>query len=254
MRIDRYYTKAGQSPYADIEFRKAKSEIRNPDGSIVFSQDAIDVPAAWSHVAADVLAQKYFRKAGVPARLKKVEEEDVPAFLWRSVADEAALAALPKAERTTGRNAPPPMSSTGSPAPGPIGAGRAAISTARPTRRPSSTNCATCSPARSPRPIRRNGSTPACTGPMGSMVRARAIITSTTRREALPTRNPPTSIPSRMPVSSRPSRTISSMTAASWICGCARRACSNTARAPARTSRSCAARTRRFRAAANRRA
>ena len=99
MRIDRYYTKAGQSPYAEIEFRKAKSEIRNPDGSIVFSKDDIDVPAAWSQVAADVLAQKYFRKAGVPARLAKVEEADVPAFLWRSVADEAELETLPKAER-----------------------------------------------------------------------------------------------------------------------------------------------------------
>ena len=99
MRIERRYTKANQSPYADIEFRKAKSEIRNPDGSVVFSQDNIDVPAAWSQVAADVIAQKYFRKAGVPARRKKVEENNVPSFLWRSVADEAALAELPKEQR-----------------------------------------------------------------------------------------------------------------------------------------------------------
>ena len=54
----------------------------------------------WSQVASDVLAQKYFRKAGVPARLKKVEENAVPSFLWRSVADEAALAELPEGERT----------------------------------------------------------------------------------------------------------------------------------------------------------
>ena len=99
MRIERRYTKAGESPYASIEFKKAKSEIRNPDGSVVFSQDNIDVPATWSQVAADVLAQKYFRKAGVPARLKKVEENDVPSFLWRSVADEAALADVPEKER-----------------------------------------------------------------------------------------------------------------------------------------------------------
>ncbi|MDB5641907.1 MAG: ribonucleotide-diphosphate reductase subunit alpha, partial [Hyphomicrobiales bacterium] len=99
MRIERRYTTAGQGPYANIEFRKGKSEIRNPDGSVVFSQDNIDVPASWSQVATDVIAQKYFRKAGVPARLKKVEENDVPSFLWRSVADEAALAALPKEER-----------------------------------------------------------------------------------------------------------------------------------------------------------
>ncbi|MCJ2015490.1 vitamin B12-dependent ribonucleotide reductase [Methylobacterium sp. J-076] len=99
MRFERRYTKAGQSPYADIPFRKALSEIRNPDGSVVFRLDGIDVPESWSQVASDVLAQKYFRKAGVPARLKKVEENDVPSFLWRSVPDEAALAEVPEEER-----------------------------------------------------------------------------------------------------------------------------------------------------------
>src|SRR5437588_7252591 len=101
MRIERHYTKAGQSPYAGLEFRTTKSEIRNPDGSIVFCLEGIEVPAAWSQVAADVLAQKYFRKAGVPARLKKVEENDVPSFLWRSVADADALSGLPEADRST---------------------------------------------------------------------------------------------------------------------------------------------------------
>ncbi|MBZ9676851.1 vitamin B12-dependent ribonucleotide reductase [Mesorhizobium sp. ES1-1] len=99
MRIERRFTKPGQSAYAEIEFRKALSEIKNPDGSVVFRLDNIDVPAQFSQVAADILAQKYFRKAGVPARLKKVEENDVPSFLWRSVADEAELAKLPEAER-----------------------------------------------------------------------------------------------------------------------------------------------------------
>ncbi len=99
MRIERRYTEAGRSPYAGLEFRTTKSEIRNPDGSVVFSLDGIEVPAGWSQVAADVLAQKYFRKAGVPARLKKVEENAVPSFLWRSVADDAVLSALPAAER-----------------------------------------------------------------------------------------------------------------------------------------------------------
>ncbi|WP_157015384.1 vitamin B12-dependent ribonucleotide reductase [Mesorhizobium xinjiangense] len=99
MRIERRYTKDGQSAYAEIEFRKATSEIKNPDGSIVFRLADIDVPAQFSQVAADILAQKYFRKAGVPARLKRVEENDVPSFLWRSVADEEALKALPEDER-----------------------------------------------------------------------------------------------------------------------------------------------------------
>jgi ribonucleoside-diphosphate reductase alpha chain len=99
MRIERHYTTAGQSPYATIAFRTTKSEIRNPDGSVVFSLDGIEVPESWSQVAADVLAQKYFRKAGVPSRVKKVEENAVPSFLWRAVPDTAALDALPAAER-----------------------------------------------------------------------------------------------------------------------------------------------------------
>ena len=99
MRIERRFTTEGRGAYAEIEFRKATSEIRNPDGSVVFRAADIDVPAQFSQVAADILAQKYFRKAGVPARLKRVEENDVPSFLWRSVADEAALAELPEDQR-----------------------------------------------------------------------------------------------------------------------------------------------------------
>lgn len=102
MRIERRYTKEGQSAYADIKFRSTTSEIRNPDGSVVFKLDNVEVPDQWSQVASDVLAQKYFRKAGVPARLKKFEENAVPSFLWRSVADEEALAALPEKERLIG--------------------------------------------------------------------------------------------------------------------------------------------------------
>jgi ribonucleoside-diphosphate reductase alpha chain len=101
MRIERRFTKAGQSPYADIEFREATSEIRNPDGSVVFRLEGIQVPSHWSQVAADILAQKYFRKAGVPARLKKIEENSVPSWLWRSVADKDALAQLADGERFT---------------------------------------------------------------------------------------------------------------------------------------------------------
>jgi ribonucleoside-diphosphate reductase alpha chain len=102
MRIERRYTKENQSAYADIEFRLTTSEIRNPDGSVVFRADNVVVPSFWSQVAADVIAQKYFRKAGVPARLKKVEEPTVPSWLWRSVADEAALKELPEKERHIG--------------------------------------------------------------------------------------------------------------------------------------------------------
>jgi ribonucleoside-diphosphate reductase alpha chain len=99
MRIERRHTSPDTSPYAAIPFRRATSEIRNPDGSVVFRLEGIEVPEAWSQVAADVLAQKYFRKAGVAARLRRVEENSVPSWLWRSVPDEAALVELPEVER-----------------------------------------------------------------------------------------------------------------------------------------------------------
>ncbi len=99
MRIERRLTKAGKAPYEGLEFRQATSEIKNPDGSIVFRLENISVPAAWSQVASDILAQKYFRKAGVPAILKPVEEETVPSWLWRHEADKEALAKLPENER-----------------------------------------------------------------------------------------------------------------------------------------------------------
>ncbi|MEM6677671.1 MAG: adenosylcobalamin-dependent ribonucleoside-diphosphate reductase, partial [Pseudomonadota bacterium] len=102
MKIERRFTEAGRSPYASVPFRTATSEIRNPDGSTVFRLENFDVPASWSQVASDVLAQKYFRKAGVARALKPVREKGVPSFLWRHVPDEAALAKLPEEERYGG--------------------------------------------------------------------------------------------------------------------------------------------------------
>lgn len=89
MKIERKFTKAGQDAYADIEFVTTSSEIRNPDGTVVFHLESVEVPKSWSQVASDVIAQKYFRKAGVPVALKAVREKDVPEFLWRSVAERA---------------------------------------------------------------------------------------------------------------------------------------------------------------------
>ncbi|MGH7410344.1 MAG: vitamin B12-dependent ribonucleotide reductase, partial [Candidatus Methylomirabilis sp.] len=66
MRIERRFTRKGQSLYEGIEFVKRSSEIRNPDGSTVFKLDNIDVPERWTQLAVDILAQKYFRKAGIP--------------------------------------------------------------------------------------------------------------------------------------------------------------------------------------------
>ena len=87
MRIARHFTVEGESPYDGIAFRETTCEIRNPDGSMVFRQEGVEVPAGWSQVASDVLAQKYFRKAGIARRRKPMPEDDVPAWLWRSVPD-----------------------------------------------------------------------------------------------------------------------------------------------------------------------
>ena len=96
MKITRNFTSSGQSPYEQISFHLVQSEIRNPDGGIVFRLENVEVPSSWSQVATDIVAQKYFRKAGVPAALKRVEEPGVPGFLQRSVADEEALAQMPE--------------------------------------------------------------------------------------------------------------------------------------------------------------
>ena len=102
MKVDRFNTKNNNDPYSIIKFKRTSSEIRNPDGTIVFSQSNVEVPESWSQVAADVLAQKYFRKAGIAKYLKRVPEEDVPKFLWRSIPDEKKLSTLPLEERFSG--------------------------------------------------------------------------------------------------------------------------------------------------------
>jgi ribonucleoside-diphosphate reductase alpha chain len=66
MKIARRFTAAGKSPYEGIEWTSRTSEIRNPDGTVVFRLEGVKVPKTWSSVAADVLAQKYFRRKGVP--------------------------------------------------------------------------------------------------------------------------------------------------------------------------------------------
>jgi len=66
LKLQRYFTHEGESPYSRMNFTKRTSEIKNPDGTTVFKQENIDVPEQWSQVAVDIIAQKYFRKAGVP--------------------------------------------------------------------------------------------------------------------------------------------------------------------------------------------
>jgi ribonucleoside-diphosphate reductase alpha chain len=87
MRIARHYTRPGISPYTGMSLRIIDIVMKNPDGTTVYEHKNVEVPEHFSATASDVLVQKYFRKAGVPKRLKKIEESSVPSFLWRSRAD-----------------------------------------------------------------------------------------------------------------------------------------------------------------------
>ncbi|MDR2246355.1 MAG: adenosylcobalamin-dependent ribonucleoside-diphosphate reductase [Treponema sp.] len=67
MKFNRLFTDPNHGPYHTIVFEKRRSEIRNPDGKVIFEEDTVIAPVFWSQIATDILAQKYFRKAGVPA-------------------------------------------------------------------------------------------------------------------------------------------------------------------------------------------
>src|SRR5437588_1249733 len=71
MQIMRRYTSAGQDPFAAFNFVPRISRIVNPDGTVVFEMKDVLVPDGWSQVAVDILAQKYFRRASVPAQAER---------------------------------------------------------------------------------------------------------------------------------------------------------------------------------------
>ena len=103
MHIPRYFTQ--RTPrydiYNSVEWKTISSEIRNPDGSLIFSQENVVVPKSWSQVASDILAQKYFRKTGIPTLTIPVEEAGVPSWLCRRVPDNKQLSNYPEAKRYT---------------------------------------------------------------------------------------------------------------------------------------------------------
>ncbi len=73
LQIPRYFTKEGVNPFDQFAYEKRSSLIKNPDGSTVFLMEDVEVPLFWTQVATDILAQKYFRKAGVPLRNERGE-------------------------------------------------------------------------------------------------------------------------------------------------------------------------------------
>ncbi len=83
MHIPRRFTVEGNDPFASLGFTSRTSRIVNPDGTVVFEMKDVLVPQDWSQVAVDILAQKYFRKAGVPRKVEQVAESGVPSWLQR---------------------------------------------------------------------------------------------------------------------------------------------------------------------------
>jgi ribonucleoside-diphosphate reductase alpha chain len=75
MKFSRHFTNGSKNLYSGIKFQYTTSEIKNMDGSIVFRAENVETPDFWSQVATDILAQKYFRKAGIPAKLKTIKEK-----------------------------------------------------------------------------------------------------------------------------------------------------------------------------------
>ena len=64
----RYYTQEGKDVFEQFTYDYRISVIRNPNGEKVFEMKDVEVPEHWSQIATDILAQKYFRKAGVPQK------------------------------------------------------------------------------------------------------------------------------------------------------------------------------------------
>ncbi|MFM7110925.1 MAG: vitamin B12-dependent ribonucleotide reductase [Planctomycetota bacterium] len=83
MKIARKFTREGSDPWEGITFSPRSSKIVNPDGRAVFELKDLQAPEGWSQVAVDILAQKYFRRAGVPTKTEKVAESGMPEWLRR---------------------------------------------------------------------------------------------------------------------------------------------------------------------------
>jgi ribonucleoside-diphosphate reductase alpha chain len=66
LQFGRQFTREDVSPFDMFEYDYRTSVIKNPTGEVVFQMDNVEVPKQWSQIATDILAQKYFRKAGVP--------------------------------------------------------------------------------------------------------------------------------------------------------------------------------------------
>ncbi len=175
MQITRRCTAEGKDPFGAFAFVPRTSRIANPDGKVVFEMKDLLAPEPWSQVAVDILAQKYFRKAGVPERHRA-----------RAGGGRAGVAASERAGVERSPHGPGDGRAAGVPAAGRLLGllgleGRLLFFGGRRPRflrrEP-----ATCWRRRWRRRTRRSGSTPASTGPTASKARRRATTAWTRRR------------------------------------------------------------------------
>ena len=134
--IERRFTTAGADPFDAFDWIEMSVEIRNPDGSLADEIHGVQLPSGFAGVPGKVCAQKYLRKAGVPAALRKVAEDGVPGWLQRSEPDHEKLQTLAPEDRFVVRRMVGNCSAALQ-APGPTGVGITATLPAKPMLVPS---------------------------------------------------------------------------------------------------------------------
>lgn len=84
MKFTRKLSVANTPVEYQVKWKTVPIELKDKTGAVIFSMPEVEIPANWSDTAAQILATKYFRKAGVPQSIGKVSEEGIPGWLWRS--------------------------------------------------------------------------------------------------------------------------------------------------------------------------
>ncbi|MEE9394296.1 MAG: vitamin B12-dependent ribonucleotide reductase [Planctomycetota bacterium] len=85
LTFERRFSQPGVDPFDQVEWTQRRSTIKNPDGSVVFSMDDVEVPVEFSQLATDIVVSKYFRKAGVPKTGHEVSVRQVVRRVARSI-------------------------------------------------------------------------------------------------------------------------------------------------------------------------
>jgi ribonucleoside-diphosphate reductase alpha chain len=85
LAVPRRFTRTGVDPLGEVEHERRRSVIANPDGSVVFSADEVEIPKEWSQLATDVVVSKYFRKAGVPGKGRETSVRELIQRVVRTI-------------------------------------------------------------------------------------------------------------------------------------------------------------------------